>query len=69
MGFSLALRKKGKMRKLVGNYVHDRIKEKTAFNRQIELLQTQLRDKQIDQQTYERLIAIIETQYYQRQQL
>jgi hypothetical protein len=67
MGFSLPFGKKAKMQKLVGNYMGLRVKEKAAFNKQVEWLKVQLGDKQIDKQTYERLKEILEMQYYQRQ--
>lgn len=67
MGFSLAFGKKAKMRKLIGNYVDDRIKEKMAFNQQMNWLNAQLHDKQIEKETYERLTEILVTQYYQKQ--
>lgn len=67
MGFSLPFGKERKMRKLIGNYIKDRVREKKAFYEQISRLDAQLNDKQIEQSTYERLIAILETQYYQKQ--
>jgi hypothetical protein len=68
MGLSLGLGKKGKMRKLIGNYVKERVREKRAFDEQIRRLEAQLKDEQIDQQIHERLRGILETQYYQKRQ-
>ena len=68
MEFSLALGKKGKMRRLVRNYVDHRIKEKKILSQQIERLETQLHSNSIEKPTYERLRVILETQYYQKQQ-
>ncbi len=67
MGFSLPFGKQRKMRKLIGNYVKDRVREKRAFDEQIRRLHSQLNDKQIEKHTYERLIAILEAQYCQKQ--
>ncbi len=68
MGFSLPFGKERKMRKLIGNYIKDRVREKRAFDEQIRLLSAQFIDKRIEQDTYERLRAILETQYYQKQE-
>lgn len=67
MEFSLPFRKERKMRKLIGNYIKDRVREKRAFDTQIRRLDAQLNDNRIKQQTYERLIVVLETQYYQKQ--
>ena len=48
MGFSLPFGKQRKMRKLIGNYVKDRVREKRAFDEQIRRLHSQLNDKQIE---------------------
>ena len=68
MGFSLPFGKERKMRKLMGNYVKDRVREKRAFNEQIRRLGVQLEDEHIDQYIHERLKGILETKYYQKQQ-
>jgi hypothetical protein len=68
MGFGFSFGKKGKMRKLIGNYVKGRLKEKTAFDKQMMWLETQLNDKQIRKETYKQLVEILEMQYYQKQQ-
>jgi hypothetical protein len=68
MGFSIAFGKKRKMRKLIGNFVKGRLKEKTAFNQQMKRLDTQLHDKQIQKETHKQLVEILEMQYYQKQQ-
>jgi transposase len=68
MGFGSAFSKKAKMQKLIGNYVKRRIKERTAFNQQIKWLDTQLNDKQIDQDTYERFRQILEIKDLEKQQ-
>ena len=68
MGFGLFVNKKTKMRRLIKNYVKLRIKEKKTFDQQIKLLEAQLIDKQIENQTFERLKDVLESQYYQKQQ-
>ena len=68
MGFSSPFGKERKMRKLIGNYVKDRVREKRAFNEQIRRLDVQLEDKKFDQYIHERLREILETKYYQKQQ-
>lgn len=68
MGFGLTFGKERKMLKLVGNYIKDRVREGKAFNDQIRRLDAQLTDKLIDEETYQRLKAILETQYYQKQE-
>ena len=66
MGFSFG--KKRKMQKLIGNYVSFRVKEKRAFNEQLERLVAQLSDKKIEPDTYERLREVLEVKYFQQQQ-
>ena len=68
MGFSLPLRKEEKMRKLIRNYLSDRIIEKRAFCELIKRLDAELDEKQIEQKVYERLRANLETQYCQKQE-
>ncbi len=68
MGFSLSRVKERKIRKLIGNYVKDRFREKRAFDEQIRRLDAQLAEEQINQQNYETFRAILETRYYQRQE-
>ena len=68
MGFNLPFGKERKMRKLIGNYIKDRVREKRVFEEQIRRLDAQLNDEQIDQQIHERLRGILEIQYYQKKQ-
>jgi hypothetical protein len=68
MGFTLSFGKKRKFRKLIGNYVSSRAKEKRVFEKQIERLDAQLRDKRIEQETYERLKILLEAKDLQQQQ-
>jgi len=68
MGFNLPFGKERKMRKLIGNYIKDRVREKRVFEEQIRRLDAQLEDEQIDQQIHERLRRILEAQYFQKQQ-
>ncbi len=56
------------MDKFVRNYIHSRVKKKRAFDEQKKLLDIQLRDKEIELNTYERLKDILETEYYKQQQ-
>ncbi len=59
MGFLFVSGKK-KMAKFVRAYVKDRVKEKRAFEEQLERLDVQLRKKIIDQLTYERIRDVLE---------
>jgi hypothetical protein len=70
MGFSLPFGKKRKMRKLIRNYIKDRVREKRAFNEQMKRIDAMLEDEQIDQKIHERLrlLGILETQYYLKQE-
>jgi hypothetical protein len=67
MGLSFPFGKKARMQKLVGHYMKFRIKQNTAFKKQIELLDAQLASEQIDTQSYKRLTEVLEMQYYQKQ--
>jgi hypothetical protein len=67
MGFSLPFGKERKMRKFMENYFKDRVSDKIAFHEQIKILDAQLNDKQIEQQTYERLRTILMSYHYQKQ--
>ena len=57
-----------KMKRLVGNYVKLRVKEKKTFDQQVKTLEAQLDSNQLEKQTFKRLIEVLETQYYQNQQ-
>ncbi len=67
MGISISFGKKRKFRKLIGNYVRDRVKEKRVFNEQLKRLDVQLKDGKIEEQIYERLRVVLEANYYQEQ--
>jgi len=54
------------MRKLMENYFKNRNREKIAFDAQKRQLDALLNEKRIEQQTYERFRAILETQYYRK---
>ena len=54
------------MQKLIENYFKDRIRKKIAFDEQTKRLKAQLKDRQIDQQTYERYTIVLDKQYYQK---
>jgi len=60
MGFLFVSGKKKKMAKLVRAYVKDRVKEKRAFEEQLERLDVQLQKKIIDPLTYERIKDVLE---------
>lgn len=53
--------------KVMRNYIKERRKEKRSLNTQIERLDAQLQENAIDQNTYERLRAILEINYLQKQ--
>ena len=56
------------MRKLIGDYVDFRVKEKRAFDEHVKRLDAQLRDKIIEQDIYDRFITVLEAKYFQKQQ-
>ncbi len=68
MGFTLSFGKKRKFRKLISDYVNSRAKEKRVFQKQIERLDAQLRNKIVEQETYERLKILLEAKHLQLQQ-
>jgi FKBP-type peptidyl-prolyl cis-trans isomerase (trigger factor) len=60
--------KEKEMRKQLERYASDRVREKRYFGDIIKKLDAELHDKQIEPHTYERLIANLETQFYQKQE-
>ena len=68
MGFLFVSGKKKKMAKLVRAYVKDRVKEKRAFEEQLERLEVQLQNKMLDQFTYERMRDILEVSFVRQQE-
>ena len=66
MGFHFAFWKKQKIGKLIGSYVNNRVKENIAFDEQLKRLDSQLQEKTIDQQTYDRLRDILEVKFIQQ---
>jgi hypothetical protein len=68
MGFHFAFWKKQKIGKVIGCYVNDRIKEKIAFHEQLKRLDSQLKEKTIDQQLYDRLRDILEVKFNQQRE-
>lgn len=66
--FSFMFKKKWVMNKSIRNYIRSRVEKKRAFEKQKTLLETQLRDKEIELEIYERLKDILEAKYYKQQQ-
>jgi len=60
MGFSFSLGRSTNTIKFIRKYVKERAKEKRILNDQLERLDAQLQNETIDQNTYERLIEILE---------
>jgi hypothetical protein len=59
-------RNEKKLAKLARAYLRDRLKQKEAFNKQLEILDAQLRNKKIDKNTYVRLKKVLETDFTTR---
>jgi hypothetical protein len=55
-----------KLAKLARAYLRDRLKQKKAFSKQLEILDAQLRSKKIDKNTYTRLKKVLETDFTTR---
>jgi len=68
MGFSFSFGKKQKMVKLIGHYVNQRIQHTRTYEEELERLDTQLQHEKIDKIERNRLITILETNYYEQQQ-
>jgi hypothetical protein len=68
MNFPFDFRKKKKIRKRIVAYVEDRVKEKRSFEQQLERLKVQLRNKTVDQDTYERLRDVLEFNFVQQRE-
>ncbi len=66
--FSFVFGKKKKIGKSIRTYVGDRVKEKRAFEQQVKGLEIQLRNKTVDQDTYNRLRDILEINFVQRRE-
>lgn len=65
--FSFMFKKKWVIDKSVHNYIRSRVKKNRDFQEQKKLLDTQLQNKKIELDTYERLKDILETEYYKTQ--
>ena len=59
-------RHKKKLTKLLRVYMRDRMKQRKIFAKQLEILDTQLRDKTIDKNTYTRLKKVLEINFAKR---
>ncbi len=68
MGFNFIFGKKKKIGKSINAYVGDRVKEKRAFEQQLERLEVQLRNKTVDKETYKRLRDVLEINFVQRRE-
>jgi len=67
MKFQFSFGKK-KMGKSIRAYVTGRMKEKRAFEEQLERLEVQLENKTLDQFTFERMRDILEASFVQQQE-
>ena len=67
MKFKFSFGKK-KIGKTIRAYVTGRVKEKRAFEEQLERLEVQLQNKTLDQFTYERMRDILEASFVQQQE-
>ena len=54
------------MRKLMDNYFKNRIRKKIAHDEQTKRLKAQLKERQIDKQTYERYKIVLDEHYCQK---
>jgi len=68
MGFNLSFGKNARMRKLIGEYINARVREKRAFADLLKRLNAELDDNQIQDKAYERLRTNLEVQFYQKQE-
>jgi len=57
-----------KLKKLMGKYVRKRLKQKEAFNKELERLEELFQNKSIDQITYERLKQLLENNYEKKRE-
>ena len=60
MGFGLSFGRNTNQVKLIRKYVKERAKEKRILNSQFKKLEDELKNKAIDQNTYERLRDVLE---------
>jgi hypothetical protein len=68
MASNFVFGKKKKIGKSIRAYVGDRVKEKRAFEQQLERLEVQLRNNTVDQDTYRRLRDVLEINFVQRRE-
>ena len=59
-------RYKKKLAKLAREYMEDRLKQRDAFAKQLEILDAQLRNKTIDKKSYARLRKVLEINFAKR---
>ena len=59
-------RHKKKLAKLARAYMKDRLKQRETLNKQLEILEAQLRKKTIDKNTYARLKNVLEINFAKR---
>jgi hypothetical protein len=59
-------RYKKKLAKLAREYMEDRMKQRDAFAKQLEILEAQLHNKTIDKNTYARLKKVLEINFAKR---
>lgn len=68
MNFGLTLGKSTNTVKFIRKYVKVRAKEKQTLNNQLERLNVQLRKKEIDQHTYERLKDVLQINFIKQRE-
>ena len=64
----LGFGKKRKMAKLLGKFIDQRIDQKRSFEEQLGELDDRLKKEKIDLQERDRLIFLLQTQFYQYQE-
>jgi hypothetical protein len=64
----LGFGKKRKMAKLVGKYLDQRVNQKRSFEEQLGELDERLKKEKIDLQERDRLIFLLQTQFYEQQE-
>ncbi len=68
MGFNFGFGKKKKLENTIRTYVAERAKEKRAFEKQLDRLETQLMNKTLDLLTYQRMMDALEINYIRQRE-
>ena len=65
MGIGFNFKKKNKIARYIHSYVAARVREKEELNQQLTKLETQLQEKEIDEQLYEQFKELLEIKIVQ----